>query len=85
MKTDPLKPDVRTRICKHMNNDHQEALLEYAKRFGGISNPSHAKMIDINTIGLKLEVDCQVIEIPFDHTLEDSLDAHKTLVAMLKD
>ena len=32
----------------------------------------------------ELEVDGDVLEIKFDHTLTDSEDAHHTLVAMLK-
>jgi hypothetical protein len=33
---------------------------------------------------MRLEVDGAVVEIRFDHTLTDSEDAHRTLVAMLR-
>ena len=84
MKTNPLSTEDSTRICKHMNDDHPEALLEFAKYFGGVSKPNKAKMIDLSAIAMKLEVDEQTIEIPFDHKLKDSEDAHRSLVSMLK-
>ena len=31
--SDPFSPEVSDRICKHMNNDHAEAVLLYAKVF----------------------------------------------------
>jgi len=33
---------------------------------------------------MQLEVDGAALEVPFDHTLSDSEDAHRTLVAMLR-
>ena len=33
---------------------------------------------------MRLEVDGQALEIHFDHSLTDSEDAHRTLVAMLR-
>ena len=37
MPTDPLTPDVSARICTHMNDDHAEAVLDYARHYGGIN------------------------------------------------
>ena len=84
MKTDSFNQDVSARICKHMNNDHQEALIQYARRYGGIKSPTKAKMIELTSLAMKLEVNEEIIEISFDHSLIDSADAHKTLVGMLK-
>ena len=50
-----------------------------------IKKANKSKMIDLTAMSMKLEVDGEIIEIPFDHKLVDSADAHKTLVAMLKD
>ncbi len=83
MKIEPLSPSISKRICQHMNADHHEALIQYAKRYGGIINPCKAQMIDLNPIAMRLEVDGEIIEIAFDHTLIDSLDAHRSLVSML--
>ena len=84
MKSDPLTADVSVRICKHMNNDHQEALISYARHYAGLEGITKARMITISSIGMELEVDEQRVQIPFDHQLIDSEDAHKTLVAMLR-
>ena len=41
-------------------------------------------MLAVNATAMELEVDGQSLRIPFDHTLTDSEDAHRTLVAMLR-
>jgi hypothetical protein len=41
-------------------------------------------MLAVAPEAMRLEVDGAVVEIPFDHTLTDSEDAHRTLVAMLR-
>ncbi len=84
MSPEPLNDAVRMRICNHMNNDHTHALIAFAKNYGGIKSPNSAKMIDINQLAMQLEVDENIIEIPFDRPLSDSQDAHQALVAMLK-
>ena len=86
MPADPITADVSDRICKHMNKDHSSALITYAKIYGGLSSqPSSARMLTIKQDSMELEVDGEIINIFFDHTLRDSEDAHKTLVAMLRD
>ena len=84
MPKDSLTPKISARICKHMNDDHPEALITFAKRYGGIVNPKKAKMIDLTSLTMKLDVDGKTIEIPFDHKITDSEDAHRSLVAMLR-
>ncbi len=79
-----ITPSDGKRICSHMNNDHQDAIFAYANYYGGIKNPTNAKMIGLNSKLMRLEVDDKQIEICFDHTLLNSEDAHQTLVAMLK-
>ncbi|KGG32464.1 putative heme iron utilization protein [Prochlorococcus marinus str. SS51] len=41
-------------------------------------------MLEITSLWMKLKVDGNDLQIPFDHTLIDSSDAHKTLVSMSK-
>lgn len=84
MSNDPLSKAVSERICKHMNDDHSEAVLAYAKHYGGVSDPQTAQMIEVRPDAMELEVDGKRLSINFEHTLTDSEDAHKTLVAMLK-
>ncbi len=84
MTPDPLTHNVSQRICNHMNKDHQDAILNYAKHFGGCIDPQNAVMLEITATAMELEVDGLPIHISFDHKLRDSEDAHQTLVSMLK-
>jgi putative heme iron utilization protein len=84
MAADPLTPSVSDRICRHMNADHAEAVLQYARHFGGIAEPQAATMLAVRPDAMELEVDGAKLEIRFDHELSDSEDAHRTLVAMLR-
>ena len=84
MAADPLTPAVSDRICKHMNEDHAEAVLAYARHYGGLSGAGSARMLAVTPEAMRLEVDGTPVEVPFDHCLSDSEDAHRTLVAMLR-
>ncbi|MFM9109910.1 MAG: DUF2470 domain-containing protein [Prochlorococcaceae cyanobacterium] len=84
MAADPLTPAVSDRICRHMNDDHGSAVLAYARHYGGLSTAGRARMLAVLPEAMRLDVDGTVVEIPFDHTLSDSEDAHRTLVAMLR-
>ena len=85
---DPITPEVSQRICTHMNDDHAEAVVMYAKVYGNLPEATAAKIAAIDPEGMDL--DTQVngsntsIRIVFDHTLQDSEDAHQTLIAMVK-
>ena len=80
----PLTPEVSDRICKHMNDDHTEAVLAYARHYGGIQGAQAARMVAVAPEAMTLDVDGAPVQVPFDHTLSDSEDAHRTLVAMLR-
>jgi len=84
MAADPLTPAVSDRICKHMNDDHAEAVLAYARHYGGLSAAEQACLVAVRTEAMELEVDGAKVTVPFDHSLSDSEDAHRTLVAMLR-
>ncbi len=84
MATDPLTTEVSDRICRHMNDDHAEAVISYARHYGGVIAPQKARMVAVKPDVMELEVDGEMVEIGFDHRLTDSEDAHRTLVTMLK-
>jgi putative heme iron utilization protein len=84
MAADPLTPAVSDRICKHMNEDHAEAVLAYARHYGGMEGAQAARMVAVASNAMSLEVDGAPVQVAFDHTLSDSDDAHRTLVAMLR-
>jgi putative heme iron utilization protein len=85
---EPITPAVSDRICKHMNDDHAEAVLLYATAYGNQPTATAAVMeaVDPNGMTLAVTVDGEhtSVRVPFDHTLEGAEDAHHTLVAMLK-
>jgi putative heme iron utilization protein len=85
---DSLSPQVSDRICKHMNDDHADAIVLYAQVFGGLSGVTAAQMERIDPTGMDLAVEVagtsQSLRIPFDHELQDSEDAHQTLIAMVR-
>ena len=84
MAADPLTPAVSDRICRHMNDDHREAVAAYAHHYGGCPQVSTARLVAVTSEWMDLDVDGQPLRIAFDHSLQDSEDAHRTLVAMLR-
>ena len=84
MAADPLTDAVSARICSHMNRDHGEAVLAYARHFGGRPDTRTAEMVAVRPDAMELLADGETIQVAFDHSLSDSEDAHRTLVAMLR-
>ncbi|MDJ1170076.1 DUF2470 domain-containing protein [Roseofilum sp. BLCC_M154] len=86
--SDVITAQVSDRICKHMNEDHADAIALYAKTFGQMPLTDSAKMeaIDPDGMDLTAQVEGQSVSlrIAFDHQLVDSEDAHQTLIAMVK-
>ena len=85
MNSEPITKESSTRICNHMNKDHEEAVNAYAKYYGKIKTFKSAKMTNLSPEAIELKIDEQTLEIKFDHILQDCSDAHKTLVRMIKD
>ncbi len=84
MNFEPITQESSTRICNHMNKDHEEAVHAYAKYYGKIKTFKSAKMISLSSESIQIKIDDQILEIKFDHILKDCSDAHKTLVRMIK-
>ena len=70
----------------HMNNDHADAVLLYAKTFGGLPQASAAIMTGIDETGMDLHVTCDDkstrVRIAFDQPLRSTGDARRVLVDM---
>ena len=79
---------ISDRICQHMNEDHADAVVLYAKAFGNQPATETAEMVSIDPEGMNLSAEIQgetvPVRIEFDHQLQDAEDAHHTLIAMLK-
>lgn len=88
MTNEAFTQAVSDRICNHMNKDHADSVLVYAKVFGKVDQASSAEMVAIDAEGMDLsaQVEGQAVpvRVPFDHVLQDAKDAHTTLVEMLK-
>jgi putative heme iron utilization protein len=69
---DMITPEVSDRICKHMNDDHLDAVLLYAKVYGQVAGATGAKMQSIDPTGMTLTAqvagDETPVRIAFDHT-----------------
>ncbi|MEH2325702.1 MAG: DUF2470 domain-containing protein [Nostoc sp.] len=80
--------DISSRICKHMNDDHADAIVLYAKAFAGVTDASAAQMLSIDAQGMDLTAqvngEAVPVRIDFDRVLADAEDAHQTLIAMVK-
>jgi len=85
---EPITAAVSDRICKHMNDDHADAVLTYVKVYGNTQSASAAKMESIDPSGMNLTAEVDGASVPvrvtFDHPLESAQDAHHVLVEMLK-
>lgn len=85
---DPITPAISDRICAHMNDDHADAIVLYAKVYGQTPEATAATLQSIDPEGMNLVAQVNGTETPlritFDHTLQDSEDAHQTLIAMVR-
>ncbi|MEO1592746.1 MAG: DUF2470 domain-containing protein [Cyanobacteria bacterium J06632_22] len=86
--SEAITAQVSDRICKHMNDDHADAVLMYAKTYGQTPAATAATMKSIDTNGMDLEAQLEgeatAVRIPFDPPLENAKAAHVRLVEMLK-
>ena len=86
--SEPITPAISDRICKHMNEDHAEAVALYAQAYGNSPQTETATMVSIDPQGMNLSAqvagETVPVRVEFDHTLENAEDAHHTLIDMLK-
>jgi putative heme iron utilization protein len=75
-------------ICDHMNEDHADAVLGYARTLAGRSDAASARLTGFDSAGMDLAVDTGSgsvdVRIPFDHELRDADDARDTLIALAR-
>lgn len=81
-----LSAAQRAAIIEHMNADHADALLLYARVQGGRPGAERARMLDIDALGMTL---CVIdggeevrLGIPFSRPLAHAGDARRQLVEM---
>jgi hypothetical protein len=79
----------RARIVSHMNDDHADAVLAYARHLGARPAATAATLAGLDPEGMDLVVTEPTgdiaVRIPFSPTLTDATDAHHTLVRLAKE
>jgi putative heme iron utilization protein len=83
-----LSPDDARTICEHMNDDHADSVVHYARTFAKLPGASVARLAAIDAEGMDIEatVGAQTVvaRIAFDHVLSGVTDARETLIAMAR-
>jgi putative heme iron utilization protein len=87
-RVDPLA-DVAAGILEHMNKDHPDALVVYARALGGSPDAEAATMVAVDRLGFRLRVRTggrlHGARIAFPEEVTSADDARRVLIAMLKD
>lgn len=79
-----LSPSDIEAVVTHMNDDHRDAVLEYAITYAGKVNPSHAEMTSMTTDYMDLRVDEISVRIYFDRPIDSRESSRVKLVELLK-
>jgi len=86
-QADPMT-HVAAGIVDHMNEDHADALVLYARHHGGLSESEAATMVSIDSLGFDLLVKSSGVErrvrIGFEAEVVSATGARKTLVRMVQ-
>jgi len=86
-RPDPLA-DASAGILEHMNRDHADALVAYARHFGG-EPADEATMVAIDRLGFKLRVRAAdrlySVRVAFPAEVTTAAQSRETLIAMLRE
>src|SRR5262249_5810385 len=86
-EADPLAPAAAS-ILAHMNDDHADAVLVYARGLAGIADAQTAKMTAVDRYGFELAVVTpagpRATRLAFDEPAATSEDVRRAMVAMVK-
>lgn len=84
---DPIAESARG-IVDHMNEDHADALVAYARAFTRATSAEHATMTGVDRYGFELSVDTErgprPARVAFDAPLRAGPEARTAMVALLK-
>jgi putative heme iron utilization protein len=87
-RVDPLA-DAAAAILEHMNRDHPDALVVYARVLGGAPDAEAATMVAVDRLGFRLRIRSggrlHAERIPFPDEVTSAEDARRVLIAMLRD
>jgi putative heme iron utilization protein len=72
---------IEGEIIEHMNHDHRDGLLAYARHFGG-SEPRQVSLLGVDCDGLDLSVDGRLLRIDFEAPAWDAKAVRERLTAL---
>ena len=85
---EPFSAEEVDGMIRHMNGDHADSVLAYARYFGEQNDATKATLTGINASAMRLQVETPggifTLEIPFEKPLTSSHDAHMKLIGMSK-
>ena len=79
-----LDPTRKSAIISHMNEDHADACLLYARHFADKQQAMNAEMIDVSMSQIILRVEGQDLTVDFPRVAESAGDIRSILVEMVK-
>lgn len=83
---DPLRPHQNS-IIEHMNEDHGEAMVAYARVFGGVADATGARMMGCDRYGFEMLVEHpsgkQAVRLGFGETTDTPEAVRKAMVRMV--
>jgi len=83
---DPLRPE-QTSILEHMNNDHADSLVVYAKAFGVVPDATGATMLTCDRYGFDLLIEApggkQAVRIPFGVSTDTPDAVRKAMIRLV--
>lgn len=81
---DNLDPTRKSAIISHMNEDHTDACLLYAKHFASKQQATSAELIDISLSQIILRIEGEDLTVDFPRVAQSFDDIRSVLVEMVK-
>jgi hypothetical protein len=76
-------------VIEHMNDDHDDALVDYAVGLAGLADVESAKMVGIDRLGFDMEVETadglERVRLPFDPPIESPGEVRHRMVDLVQE
>jgi len=83
-----ISAEALSSMAQHMNEDHADAVVAYARHYGGCDDVETATIVRLDAFGMDVKAVTATAEtavtIPFDHEIVDADDGRTTLIAMFR-
>ena len=81
---DNLDPARKLAILSHINEDHSDPSLQYARHFARNHQAKSAEMIDVSFSQITLRVSGELMTVDFPRVAKSTEDIRSVLVEMVK-